>query len=126
MSNSSRYYLEKLAKKKFHEYPSATIAYYGPTADFASKVVVGIFLGQHEEPDVLERFFSQGRDVRFDDDIGDKVLALIRWHGVTSVGMVDRIIGCPHEEGSDYPDGESCPQCPFWAGRDRFTHERIQ
>lgn len=30
------------------------------------------------------------------------------------------------EEGIDYPDGGSCPPCPFWAGRDRFTHELIQ
>jgi hypothetical protein len=38
---------------------------------------------------------------------------------------LERIIGCPHEEGIDYPEGKSCPQCPYWAGRDRFTHERV-
>jgi hypothetical protein len=27
----------------------------------------------------------------------------------------------PHEERIDYPEGEACPQCPFWAGRDRFA-----
>jgi hypothetical protein len=27
--------------------------------------------------------------------------------------------GCPHEEGVDYPEGEACPDCPFWAGRSR-------
>ena len=32
----------------------------------------------------------------------------------------------PHEEGIDYPQGEACPQCPFWANRDRFTQEEIQ
>ena len=37
----------------------------------------------------------------------------------------DGLIGCPHEEGIDYPEGKSCPQCPYWAGRDRFTRERI-
>jgi hypothetical protein len=40
--------------------------------------------------------------------------------------LTDRIIGCPHEEGKDYPAGDVCPQCPFWANRDRFTHELIQ
>jgi hypothetical protein len=35
--------------------------------------------------------------------------------------MTDKIIGCPHEEGIDYPDGEQCPVCPYWAGRDRWT-----
>ena len=37
----------------------------------------------------------------------------------------DRIIGCPHEEGIDYPMGRACPRCPFWAGIDRFTHEPV-
>jgi hypothetical protein len=44
---------------------------------------------------------------------------------VKSVVMPDRIIGCPHEEGIDYPEGESCPQCPFWEGRDRWTGEPV-
>lgn len=42
-------------------------------------------------------------------------------HGVKSIVMADRIIGCPHEEGIDYPDGQVCPQCPFWAHRDRWS-----
>ena len=24
-----------------------------------------------------------------------------------------RLIGCPHEEGIDYPEGHSCPHCPY-------------
>jgi hypothetical protein len=40
--------------------------------------------------------------------------------------MVDRIIGCPHEEGIDYPDGAECPECPFWKGRDRWTGELLE
>jgi hypothetical protein len=44
--------------------------------------------------------------------------------GVRSVAMVDRIIGYPHEEGIDY-QGPTCPLCPFWAGRDRWSGERV-
>jgi hypothetical protein len=40
-----------------------------------------------------------------------------------SVVMTDRIIGCPHEEGTD--DGSTCPFCPFWAARDRWTGKRL-
>ena len=47
--------------------------------------------------------------------------SFLRSHGVDSVAMTDRIIGCPHEEGTDYPEGEECPQCPFWKGRDRWA-----
>jgi hypothetical protein len=34
-------------------------------------------------------------------------------------------IGCPHEEGKDYPLGENCPQCPYWANRDRWSGKLI-
>jgi hypothetical protein len=30
-----------------------------------------------------------------------------------------------HEEGIDYPEGEACPRCPFWAGRDRWTGQSV-
>ena len=33
--------------------------------------------------------------------------------------MIEEIYGCPHEEGQDYPLGEVCPACPFWAHRRR-------
>ena len=30
-------------------------------------------------------------------------------------------IACPHEEDKDYPEGGTCPQCPFWADKDRWS-----
>jgi hypothetical protein len=54
------------------------------------------------------------------------MLGFIQRYGASSVVMTDRIIGCPHEEGIDYPDGEVCPQCPFWAHRDRWTGETVE
>ncbi|HEV2469557.1 MAG TPA: hypothetical protein VGS78_10205 [Candidatus Sulfotelmatobacter sp.] len=122
---TSRYYLEKKAKSGFRGYPVATLALYGPNDQFASKVVVAIFHSQSEKADVVEGFSSKVSDVRFDEDIGNQVLALIESHAIKSLAMRDRIIGCPHEEGIDYPEGATCPECPFWAGRDRWTGERI-
>ena len=46
-------------------------------------------------------------------------------NGVLPVAMIDRIFGCPHQEGIDY-EGEYCPVCEFWRGRDRFTGQMIQ
>lgn len=40
--------------------------------------------------------------------------------------MTDRIMGCPHEEGIDYPSGQSCPECAYWIGRERFSGVRTQ
>jgi hypothetical protein len=38
-------------------------------------------------------------------------------HGVKSVAVSEGNMGCPHEEGEDFPDGDDCPFCPFWAGK---------
>ncbi len=122
--HSPRHSLRKKARKGFRGYPVATIAFYGPDSKRVSKVVLGIIQREGDEP-VLERFFSEEDDVRQDPSIGNRMLELIREYGVLSVVMTDGIIGCPHEEGIDYPEGKSCPQCPYWEGRDRFAHERI-
>ncbi len=111
----------------FRGYPIATIAFYGPDDKLATKVVVSVFLRESSEPDFLERWLSKGdTDVREDLDIGEQILAFLKPHAPRSTVVTDGIIGCPHEEGVDYAEGVSCPRCPFWAGRDRFTHERIQ
>jgi hypothetical protein len=117
--------LAKKARRGFRGYPVATIAFYGPDDEFASKVAVGIVAADGADPDPLERWFAAELDVRRDPAIGDRILALIREHGVKTVAMSGRIIGCPHEEGIDYPPGEVCPECPFWAHRDRWTGEVI-
>jgi hypothetical protein len=50
-----------------------------------------------------------------------EIAAFLRENEVKSVVMVDAIIGCPHEEGIDYPVGEACPECSYWKGRNRWT-----
>ena len=47
-------------------------------------------------------------------------MAFIVEFGVLTVPMPERIIGCPHDEGIDYA-GPVCPECPFWASRNRRT-----
>jgi len=73
----------------------------------------------------MERWQSEEHDLRFDEEIGFEISAFLREHRVLSVTMVDRIIGCPHEEGIDYPEDGSCPECPYWSGRDRWSGEAI-
>lgn len=118
--------LRKLAARPFRGWPIATVAFYGPDTTRASKVAVGIVMGEDEEPVDMERWHSSEVDVRHDAAMGAEIMQFIKPYGVQSVVMTDRIIGCPHEEGTDYPVGESCPQCPYWHGRDRFTHELVQ
>ena len=117
--------LGKKAKRGFRGFPVATVAFYGPDARRASKVTVGIVMAEDQKPAELRRWFSEQADVREDPIAAEEILALIGEFGVRSVAMVERIIGCPHEEGIDY-EGPTCPRCPYWAGRDRWTGERIQ
>ena len=117
--------LSKRAKKGFRGYPVATIAFYGPTAQQATKVAVGIVMREGSEPELLERWYAEEGDLRFDEEVAYQISAFLREHHVLSVSMVDRIIGCPHEEVVDYPEGEACPNCPYWSGRNRFTGELV-
>jgi hypothetical protein len=52
-----------------------------------------------------------------------EILEFAQEHHAERVAMFDRIIGCPYEEGIDYPEGKPCPPCPFWANRDRQIGE---
>jgi len=117
--------LQRRAQKGFRGHPIATVAYYGPDDKFASKVAVGIILQEDGDVDFLERWFSEEIDARLSPTINQEIVDFIKRHGVRSVIVTDGIIGCPHEEGIDYPKGEDCPHCPYWAGRDRWTGELI-
>ena len=74
----------------------------------------------------MAKFFSDAGDIRRDTGVNQQILAFITAHGVRTVVLGDRIIGCPHEEGTDY-DGEYCPrhECAFWVGRDRFSGKML-
>ena len=96
--------LRKKARRGFSRYPIATIAFYGPDDKFATKVAVGIIVAQGQGPAVLERWFSEAVDVSNNHDISEEIVRFLRHHDVKSVLSPDRIIGCPHEEGVDYPE----------------------
>ena len=118
--------LKKKTRRGFRGYPIATIAFYGPDDKRASKVAVALVNAEGTEPGALQRWFAEEGDVRADPAIASEILHFVRDHGAKSVVTTDRIIGCPHEEGIDYPEGQVCPQCPFWAHRDRWSGEVVQ
>jgi hypothetical protein len=117
--------LGKRAKKGFRGWPVATVALYGPDDRMATKLTVAIVPAEDAEATDLRRWLSKDQtDIREDVRVTEQVLAFITEAGAKSVVMTDRIIGCPHEEGIDY-EGTTCPTCPFWAGRDRWTGRRL-
>lgn len=117
----ARKWIEKKAKKGVRSHPVGTIAFYGPDDSRATKVAVAILPDKQSDASELRRWFTDTGDLRKDDTIFVEIAAFLREQEVHSVVMVDRILGCPHEEGVDYPEGGVCPQCPYWARRDRWS-----
>ncbi|HXA22315.1 MAG TPA: hypothetical protein VNW90_08445 [Acetobacteraceae bacterium] len=124
MLERARKRLSKKAKRGLRGWPLATVAFYGPNDTMATKLAVGIVPSEGAEATDLRRWFSQEADIRGDNRVAEEVLVFIEAAGAKSVVMTDGIIGCPHEEGIDY-EGATCPACPFWAGRDRWTGKRL-
>ena len=82
-------------------WPAATIAFYGPDLDRASKVAVGIVPYEAAEVTEMRAWQLETGDVRADAQIAQEILEYIEAHGALSVIMTDGIIGCPHQEGID-------------------------
>ncbi len=93
--------IHKKARRGFRGYPLGTVAFYGPDDRRASKVAAGIVVDDDGDPVELERWFSDDADVREDVGIQQEVFTFLKQHGVKSVVVADRIIGCPHEGGKD-------------------------
>ncbi|CAN7748305.1 hypothetical protein [Mesorhizobium caraganae] len=117
----ARKWIEKKAKKGLRNYPVGTIAFYGPDDRRATKAAVAIIPDQHSDATEMRRWFAETGDLRKDDTIFGEIAAFLQEHEVHSVVMINGILGCPHEEGTDYPEGGGCPRCPYWVGRDRWS-----
>jgi len=116
--------LRKKGRKGMRGWPVATVAFYGPNLNQATKVTVGIVPAENADVNEMREWRSEKGDVRDSATIIEQVLEFIAEQGVLSVAMTDGIIGCPHQEGIDY-EGQWCPVCDFWRGRDRFTGKMI-
>lgn len=111
--------LTKKARRGMRGYPLGTVAYYGPDDRHATKLVASIQLREDADMDMRKWFVETG-DARTDPVVTAELLEYFEANGVKSIAMLDRIFGCPHEEGVDY-EGEYCPVCTFWIGRDRYS-----
>lgn len=111
---------------KGSKYPLATVVPYGPNDKLATKLVVSIFTRPGSgEPQAMNKWFCDTGDVRDDSRVTAEVTEFKRKHRVKDTIVADRIFGCPHEEGIDYPEGGVCPECPLWANVDRFSGEAV-
>ncbi len=111
---------------KHAAYPAATLAFYGPDDQLATKATAVVVLSEDSErPAASQEWYTVDTDIRLDAQTRQQIMEFLQSEGVQRVVMADRIIGCPHSAGVDYPQGEECPFCPYWANRDRWTGELV-
>ena len=94
--------LRKKARRGLRGWPLATIAFYGPNLNQATKVTVGIVPTENAKVAELRDWKVDRGDIRTDPGIAREILKFIDEHQVLSVAMTDGIIGCPHQQGIDY------------------------
>ena len=100
--------------KKRPEYPIGTVALYGPDDKTTTKIAAGVFTSENSEA-IIKRWVAT--NVTTSPKIQREIQEFFKEHGVKSVAMSDGNMGCPHEEGEDFPNGEDCPFCPYWKGK---------
>jgi len=104
-------------KHRAHEpprFPIGTIALYGPNDKITTKIVATVIINENAKP-ILKRWV--GTKLKGNQKVLRETKAFFKKHKVKSVAISEVNLGCPHEEGEDFPVGEDCPFCPFWKGK---------
>lgn len=92
-------------------YPLATITYHGPDPEKATKIVVAVLASENADPEIKE---WTGNEIAENIEAAREIAAFVKDHNIERVITSEWVLSCPHEEGVDYPLGESCPHCPGW------------
>jgi hypothetical protein len=96
------------------------VALYGPDDKRTTKIVAAVILHSTAEP-ILKRFF--GNNIKQDEKVMEEIADFFSSYNVKEAKGMEANLGCPHEEGEDFPVGEDCPFCPFWAGKQGSNSE---
>jgi hypothetical protein len=108
------YDMKHRKRKQPPQYPIGTVAMYGPDDKTTTKIAAGVILHDGAEA-IIQRWVAT--DVTTNPKVQQEMKDFFLQHGVKSVAMSEGNMGCPHEEGMDFPHGEDCPFCPFWKGK---------
>ncbi len=96
------------------KYPTAIVIPYGPNDKTVTKLVASV-MDSSDRILATERWVAS--DILNDEQIARQMYEFMRTYGTKTVVSATAVLGCPHEEGEDFPEGEDCPFCPFWKGK---------
>jgi hypothetical protein len=90
------------------------VSIYGSDDKTTTKIAAGVITSPTAEP-IIRRWVAT--DVTSNPKVQREMKEFFMEHGVKSVAVSSANMGWPHEESEDCPQGEDCPFCPFWAGK---------
>lgn len=104
-------HLRKVIEEK-ENYPIGILAYFGPDDKKITKAVA-VIVPDRTSPPSYQSWTSPSLET--DKNVAMEIGQYFTKNAVKEVIMTDGVVGCPHNEGIDFPMGEQCPYCPFWA-----------
>jgi len=103
--------LRKVVEQK-ENFPIGILAYFGPSDQQITKAVAIVIPNKTASP--LYKSWTTPA-IKTDSRVATEIGQYFLENNVKEVVMTDGVVGCPHDEGIDFPMGEQCPYCPFWA-----------
>ena len=94
------------------DFPVGTLVYFGSDDSTVTRIAAIIIPDPGLDP-VIHTW--SGLSISTDPQAVREIGEFFQYHKVISVVMTEGVVGCPHDEGIDYPFGSECPHCPFWA-----------
>lgn len=102
--------LRKVLNEK-SSYPLGTLMYFGPDNVTITKIVAVVISAKNASP--IAKSWSSSK-VSSDPKVAAEIGQFYLKNKVADVIMTDGVLGCPHDEGVDFPIGGQCPQCKYW------------
>jgi hypothetical protein len=102
--------LRKVINEK-SSYPLGILVYFGPDNATITKIVAVVILSKGSSP--ISKNWSSSW-VTSDPKVAAEIGQFFVDNKVSDVVMTDGVLGCPHDEGVDFPVGGQCSQCKYW------------
>jgi len=92
-------------------YPIGTLAYYGPNNQICTRIIASVVNAPNAKPQFR---YWQEPDVCTSPQVAAEIGEFFKLNSIQDVVMTEGVIGCPHDEGIDYPEDGICPDCLYW------------